>query len=187
MNARIFTRVVRTPAHIPTFTPASWSAQVVAGPVVFKRLDLHVSPLSEVNLAMLAQANWRNINALDEFAVTMYYSATDSDYTMLAMVRCVKTIIASLNPALRITTITICNPLPTSVLRYRAALDVSSLIAGLKSVLYGLDAELSRRIAGGTLQRVLFTSHPNVTLIAGSEKARVREFFPALAAFHDVL
>lgn len=141
---------------------------------------------AEADLTTLTQANWRNVGALDELAVTMHSGAADSDDATLAMVRCMKTIVVSLDPSLRITTITIRNPLPASVLRYRAAHDVSGLIARLKSVLYGLDAELSRRIAGGTLQHVVFASHPNATPIAGNEKARVRDFFPALAAFHDV-
>ncbi|EKM60552.1 uncharacterized protein PHACADRAFT_246564 [Phanerochaete carnosa HHB-10118-sp] len=204
MNACILTPGVRKPPHTPTFTSNSWSTQLSTGPQAFGRIGLHVSPPgacvqvsrsripystlgTDADLTMLMQADWANVSALDELAITMHPGTACSDDATVAMARCMKTIVASLAPTLRITAITICNPLPVSVLRYRATHDVSGLIAQLRRVLYGLDAELSRRIAGGTLQRVVFASHPNATPIAEDEKARVREFFPALAAFHDVI
>lgn len=45
MDARIFTRGARTPAHIATLTPMTWSAQLATGPQAFRRIDLHVTPL----------------------------------------------------------------------------------------------------------------------------------------------
>lgn len=116
----------------------------------------------------------------------MYFNPADDD-AMLAMWLCVKKIIMSLNEALVITTVTIRNPFPASILRHRASRDVSAQIHQLKRALYGLDAHLSKRIDTRTLSTVILTAPINAAPISENEKPRVREFFPALVDFHDVL
>ncbi|GJE98425.1 hypothetical protein PsYK624_146550 [Phanerochaete sordida] len=176
------------PAHphpnATIFTPQTWAEQLATGPQEMRTIDLELAPCSAASLEVLTSASWTNITALHELRVTLPYDAPDAD-AFLALARSVKTIIAALGA--RIGTVTLRNPLPASVLRYRAARDVAELMQRLRRVWYGVDRNLSMRCCDDKLVNVALVAAPGAPRISSDEQPRVREFFPALAQLQGVV
>ncbi|GJE91956.1 hypothetical protein PsYK624_081080 [Phanerochaete sordida] len=176
--------------NVNAVTPAVFSAHLdaMAAPE-FSRIRLHVSPHSVGDLAALSHVNWQSITALGQLVITLYFSPRDTDDEVVSLVRCIMNIIASLQKLLPIESIAIYNPLPPALLRSRATHDVSGLITELKRVWYSVDVRLHKRMDASTLGRVILAKNTQgfTTHVAEDEKPRVREFFRALADFHDVI
>ncbi|GJE99755.1 hypothetical protein PsYK624_160260 [Phanerochaete sordida] len=171
----------RAPPHSPTLSPTKWSAQLKDQPQALGVLHVLTSSLTDADLATLSESNWTNVIALNELVVTMPLGVTSPD-SATHVQRCMNVIITSLALTLRMTTITIRNPLPTSIVQEQDAV----LAGELMPILNELDIYLSERITTGTLQRVVFaTSRPSTGPIAEHEKLRVDQFFPILAGLQD--
>lgn len=136
---------------------------------------------AEADLATLSGANWTNVIALDGLVVTMPLGATIQD-SATRVQRCINTVITSLPRTLFMTTITIRNPLPISVVQEQD----NALTSELAPILHELDVFLGKLIAAGTLLRVAFaTSRPYTRPLAENEKLRVDQLFPILAELQD--
>ncbi|GJE91952.1 hypothetical protein PsYK624_081040 [Phanerochaete sordida] len=133
--------------------------------------------MSEVDLAKLSEASWMNVVALDELVVTAPLEAENLD-SAARVLRCTTAMIMSLPLSLRMTAITIRNPLPTAILQKNGDI----LADVLAPIFHELDVHLSERIAASTLQRVAFaTSRPNIQPLAENNEPRVAQLFPILA------